>query len=168
MPEESASSQNHVHSSRISRVDKEILKVLLEPKGNTSTQTLAEKLGVPLSTIQRRRKHLENKYLDISYSLRLSDLGFRRVDFFLYTAGGNTSDIGRELLKHKEVVSVGRSVGEHTIDLRAEAIIKDSGQLLDLLEAMKALPNVKDVIWSEIVDMIGKKRSIPSDIIDAI
>lgn len=163
-----ASPSNHVHSSRISRVDKEILKILLEPDSRTRTHALAKKLGVPRTTIQRRRSHLESKYLDISYTLRLENLGIRRVDFFLYTAGGNTSEIGRELLKHKEIVSVGRSVGEHTIDLRAEAILKDNGQLLDLLEAIKGLPNVKDVIWSEIVDTVGRKQSIPSDIIDAL
>jgi DNA-binding Lrp family transcriptional regulator len=159
---------NHIHSSRISKVDKEILKILLEPDTRVSSHTLSEKLQVPLTTVQRRRNHLEHKYLDISYSLKLRSLGYRRIDFFLYTAGGNTSEIGRELLKRKEVVSVGRSVGEHTIDLRAEAIIKDSGQLLDLLEAMKGMPNVRDVIWSEIVDVIGKKQSIPSEVIDAL
>ena len=160
--------KNQIHSQRISRVDKEILKVLLEPQGNVSTQALSERLGVPLSTIQRRRKRLENKYLDLSYSLKLNNLGFRRIDFFLYTMGGNTSEIGLELLKHKAVVSVSRSVGEHTIDLRAEAVIKDNGQLLELLEAMKAMPNVRDVIWSEIVDVIGRKKSIPSDVIDSL
>jgi DNA-binding Lrp family transcriptional regulator len=159
---------NHIHSSKISRVDKEILKALLEPQGNISSHALSQKLGVPLTTIQRRRNHLENKYLDITYSLRLPHLGIRRIDFFLYTAGGNTSEIGRELLKRKEVVSVGRSVGEHTIDLRVETIVKDSAQLLELLELMKAMPNVRDVIWSEIVDVVGRKRSIPADVIDTL
>ncbi|HUI00180.1 MAG TPA: Lrp/AsnC family transcriptional regulator [Nitrososphaerales archaeon] len=162
------SSRNHIRSSKISRVDKEILKVLLEPDGKVPTHALAQKLRVPLTTVQRRRAHLERKYLDVSYTLRLENLGIRRVDFFLYTAGGNTSEIGRDLLKRREIVSVGRSVGEHTIDLRAEAIIKDSGQLLDLLEAIKGMPNVKDVIWSEIVDVVGRKQSIPSDIIDTL
>jgi DNA-binding Lrp family transcriptional regulator len=168
MPSVPTSGESHIRASRITRVDKEILKVLLEPEGDISTQLLAGKLGVPLSTVQRRRKQLESKYLDISYSLKLKNLGFRRIDFFLYTGGGNTSEIGLELLKRQEVVSVGRSVGEHTIDLRAEAIIKDSGQLLDLLEFMKAMPNVRDVIWSEIVDVIGKKKSIPSHVIDSL
>jgi DNA-binding Lrp family transcriptional regulator len=149
-------------------VDKEILKVLLDPQGNVSTQVLAERIGVPLSTVQRRRKHLESMYLDVLYSLKLTNLGYRRIDFFLYTGGGNTSDVGLELLKQKAVVSVSRSVGEHTIDLRAEAVIRDNGQLLDLLEAMKAMPNVRDVIWSEIVDVIGRKKSVPSDVIDSL
>jgi hypothetical protein len=33
---------------------------------------------------------------------------------------------------------------------------------------MKAMPNVRDVIWSEIVDVIGKKKSIPSHVIDSL
>jgi DNA-binding Lrp family transcriptional regulator len=160
--------ENHIHSTRISKVDKEILKILLEPNARVSSHALSEKLQVPLTTVQRRRNHLEAKYLDISYSLKLRNLGFRRIDFFLYTAGGNTSEIGRELLKRKEIVSVGRSVGEHTIDLRAEAIVKDSSQLLDLLEVMKAMPKVRDVIWSEIVDFVGRKQSIPSEVIDEL
>jgi len=168
MPAKSVSGESRIRSSRISGVDKEILKVLLDPQGNVSTQVLAERIGVPLSTVQRRRKHLESMYLDVLYSLKLTNLGYRRIDFFLYTGGGNTSDVGLELLKQKAVVSVSRSVGEHTIDLRAEAVIRDNGQLLDLLEAMKAMPNVRDVIWSEIVDVIGRKKSVPSDVIDSL
>jgi len=30
------------------------------------------------------------------------------------------------------------------------------------------MPSVKDVIWSEIVDVIGQKRSVPSSIIDRL
>jgi hypothetical protein len=30
------------------------------------------------------------------------------------------------------------------------------------------MPNVRDVIWSEIVEVVGKKRSIPSEVIDEL
>ncbi|HJS82794.1 MAG TPA: hypothetical protein VJ742_08185, partial [Nitrososphaera sp.] len=76
--------------------------------------------------------------------------------------------VANKLLERDEVVYVGRSIGEHTIDLRAEAIIKDNSQLLDLLEDVKAMPSVKDVIWSEIVKIVGKKRSVPGAIIDSM
>jgi hypothetical protein len=102
------------------------------------------------------------------YSLRLRRLGIKRVDFFLNTAGGNTSEIGHRLLERPEVVSVSRSIGEHTIDLRVETIVRDNGQLLELLETMKGMPNVKDVIWSEVVEVIGRKRAIPSEVIDEL
>ena len=63
------------------------------------------------------------------------------------------------------MVYVGKSIGEHTIDLRAEIIVRDNAELLDVLEE-KAMEGVRDTVWSEIVHVIGKKRSIPSYIID--
>jgi len=151
-----------------SDIDKQILKVLLEPKGNVSSHLLAQKLGLPRSTIQRRRGKLEKNCLDLSYSLNLANLGYRRVDLLIYTERGATKTIAKELLKRDEVVNVGRSIGEHTIDLRAEVIIKDNSELLGLLELVKAMDDVKDVIWSEIVDVMGTKRSVPIGIIDSL
>jgi DNA-binding Lrp family transcriptional regulator len=149
-----------------SGVDKKILQILLEPKGRVSTRVLEQKLGIPRSTVERRRRKLEKNFLNLTYSLNLENLGFRRVDLLLYTGGGATLPIARELLKFNEVVSVGRAIGEHTIDLRAEVIIKDNSELLGLLELVKAMPNVKDVIWSEIVEVVGSKKSIPPGIIE--
>ena len=149
-------------------VDKQILKILLEPKGNVSSRLLALKLGLPRSTVQRRRSQLEENHLKLTYSLNLENLGFRRVDLLIYTNRGATQAIAKELLKRDEVVYVGRSIGEHTIDLRAEVIIKDNSELLGLLELVKAMNDVKDVIWSEIVDVMGSKRSIPAGIIDSL
>jgi len=86
----------------------------------------------------------------------------------IYTGGGATTAIANELLKRDQVVYVGRSIGEHTIDLRAEVIIKDNTELLGLLEMVKAMESVRDAIWSEVVDVIGRKRSIPSSVIDKL
>lgn len=149
-----------------SDIDKKILKLLLQPKGKVTTHDLEERLGIPRSTIQRRRRYLEKNFLNLTYSLNLENLGFRRVDLLIYTGGGMTMPIAHELLKRDEVVNVGRSIGEHTIDLRAEVIIRDNSELLGLLELVKAMPNVRDVIWSEIVEVVGSKKSIPPGIIE--
>jgi DNA-binding Lrp family transcriptional regulator len=151
-----------------SDVDRNMLKILLEPKGNVPSSELAQRLKVPRSTIERRRDYLEEKYLSLVYFLDLRDLGYRRVDLLIFTGGGGAQPIARELLKRDNVVSVGRSIGEHTIDLRAEVIIKDNSELLGLLESVKAMPGVRDVVWSEIVDVMGAKRSVPSAIIDKL
>ena len=153
---------------KLSQIDKKILKVLLSPNGKVSSHALTAKLGIPRTTIQRRRKFLEKHYLQFSCTLNLKDLGFRRVDLLVYTGGGNTVTIAKNLLERDEVVYVGRSIGEHTIDLRAEVIIEDNSELLDLLEEVKAMPSVRDVIWSEIVQIVGRKRSIPNSIIDRL
>jgi len=100
--------------------------------------------------------------------MNLDKLGYRRVDLLIYTGGGETVKIAEKLLERNEVVYVGRSIGEPTIDLRAVVIIKDNAELLELLEQVKAIPNVIDAIWSEIVKIVGKKRSVPSSIIDQL
>jgi len=71
-------------------------------------------------------------------------------------------------MKIIEVVTVGRSIGEPTIDLRAELIVKDNEQLFELLEQVKAIDGVRVAVWSEIVQIVGNKGSVPSDIIDIL
>jgi DNA-binding Lrp family transcriptional regulator len=157
------------HSRKLSDIDKKILKILLNPpNGRPSSHAMAAKLGIPRTTVQRRRNYLETHFLEFAYALKLKDLGYRRVDLLIYTSGGNTTMIAEKLLDRDEVVYVGRSIGEHTIDLRAEVIVKDNSQLLDLLEEVKAMSSVKDVIWSEIVEIVGRKMSIPTSIIDKL
>ena len=153
---------------KLSEIDRKILKILLNPSGRISSHALATKLGLPRTTVQRRRNYLEKHFLEFAYSLKLKELGYRRIDLLIYTGGGDTIRIAEKLLERDEVVYVGRSIGEHTIDLRAEVIVKDNSQLLDLLEEVKAMSSVKDVIWSEIVKIVGQKRSVPSIIIDNI
>jgi len=150
----------------LSRLDKEILKILLNPDGRLSSEVLSKRTGSPISTIQRRRKQLEKEYLELSYTLIIEKFGWRRVDLLISTTSGKTDTIANQLLEREEVVYVGKSIGEHTIDLRAEIIVRDNAELLDVLEEVKAMEGVRDTVWSEIVHVIGKKRSIPSYIID--
>ena len=86
----------------------------------------------------------------------------------IYTRNGKTDSVASRLLENEEGVYVGKSIVEHTIDLRVEIIIRDNSELLNILEKVKAMDGVNDVIWSEIVKVVGRKRSIPSRIIDML
>jgi hypothetical protein len=81
--------------------------------------------------------------------LLIEKFGWRHVDLLISTTSGRTDTIANRLLA-REVVYVGKSIGEHTIDLRAEIIIKDNAELLNVLEEVKAMDGVKDTVWSEI------------------
>jgi DNA-binding Lrp family transcriptional regulator len=144
------------------------LKVLLNPDGGISSSYLSRKLGIPQTTIQRRRTRLEKEVLKTIYTVDLEKFGWRRADLFISTRNGKTPAVARKLLSNDLVTYVGRSIGEHTIDLRAEIIIKDNAELLDILEKVKSIDGVSDAIWSEVVHVIGRKRSIPSQIIDRL
>ncbi len=98
----------------------------------------------------------------------IEKFGWRRVDFFISIKNGKANTVAHKLIELDEVTYVGKSIGEHTIDLRVETIVKDNIILLDLLEKIKGMDGVNDVVWSEIVSVVGRKISIPSSIIDKI
>lgn len=76
--------------------------------------------------------------------------------------------IGKELLKRKDVAYVARSVGQFNIDLRVEIFIRNNDDLIDLIEEVKGMDGVKDVIWSEIIEVVGRKDHIPTGILAAL
>ena len=155
-------------SNMLSPTDKKILNDLLDPGCRITTYDLAMKTGLPRTTVQRRRAFLEDHYLQFSYALNPHGLGFRRVDLLIETERGKTMAVARDLLKLDPVVYVGRSVGQKGIDLQVEAVVKDNSDLLDLLELVKGMEGVRDVIWSEVVQVIGRKKSIPASVIDKL
>ena len=155
--------------ANISDLDRKLLKILLQPNGDLkSSKTLSAKLGMPITTVRRRRKRLESTLLKLHYVLDIEKFGWRRVDFFIAIKNGMVNAVASKLLDSDEVTYVGKSIGEHTIDLRVETIVKDNASVLDVLEKIKAMDGVNDVVWSEIVSVVGRKISIPGSIIDKI
>ena len=153
----------------LSALDRKLLKILLMPNGDLkSSKSLSAKLGIPITTIRRRRKRLEREFLKIHYVLDIEKFGWRRIDFFISIRNGMVNAVANKLIELNDVTYVGKSIGEHTIDLRVESIVKDNSVLLDLLEKIKGMDGVRDVVWSEIVNVVGRKISIPSSIIDRI
>ena len=91
--------------------------------------------------------------------LDIEKFGWRRIDFFISIRNGMVNAVANKLMDFDHVTYVGKSIGEHTIDLRVETIVKDNAILLDLLEEIKGMDGVKDVVWSEIVSVVGSKIS---------
>jgi DNA-binding Lrp family transcriptional regulator len=144
--------------SQLSDLDRKMLRLLLDSEGSIPTHELSLKLDMPISTVQRRRKRLEDEYLIKHYSLDPMKFGYRLIDLLIYTEGGETMNIGKKLLEREEVTYAARTIGEHTIDLRVEVFVKDNGVLLDLLESVKAMKGVRDVVWTEVIETIGRKN----------
>ena len=164
----SSSLKNSTTTTNLSDIDKKLLQILLSPNGDVKSSSISKELGVPITTIRRRRKRLESEFLKSYYVLDIERFGWRRVDFFISTKNGKINSVANKLMEIDEVTYVGKSIGEHTIDLRVETIIKDNVILLDLLEKIKGMDGVNDVVWSEIVSVVGRKKSIPSSIINKL
>jgi DNA-binding Lrp family transcriptional regulator len=152
----------------LSNIDRKLLKILLVPDGKISSKSIARKLGVPATTVQRHRRRLEKEVLTVNYALDLRKFHWHKVDFLIATESGKTELIGKILLKRDEVIYVGKSIGQHTIDLRVETILEDNAEILRMMEVLKAMDGIKDVVWTEIVEVVGRKTSIPVQIIDKL
>jgi DNA-binding Lrp family transcriptional regulator len=148
-------------------LDGKILKRVLGDCG-LSPEALATELDVSVVEVQERLRLLKASYITHSCELNVQKLGYRRIDLFIYTNCGTIVSLAKKLLLRDNVVNAARSVGEHTIDLRVEVIVKDNRELLNLLEEVKAMEGVRDVIWSEIVDWVGRKSSVSPVIIDKL
>ena len=108
------------NTSQLSDMDRKMLRLLLDSEGSIPTHEISEQLGMPISTVQRRRKRLEEEYLIKHYSLDPMKFGYRRIDLLIYTEGGETMTIGKELLEREEVTYAARTIGEHTIDFASK------------------------------------------------
>jgi DNA-binding Lrp family transcriptional regulator len=152
----------------LSPIDRKILKILLFPDGKISSKLIARKIGLPATTVQRHRARLEKDVLQQSYTLDLTKFGWHKVDFLIATESGKTGIVAKGLLKRDEVIYVGKSIGQHTIDLRVETILEDNAEILRMMELLKATDGIKDVVWTEVVEVVGRKSSIPVHIIDRL
>jgi DNA-binding Lrp family transcriptional regulator len=115
----------------VSNIDRRLLKILLMPNGDLkSSKSLSAKLGIPITTVRRRRKRLESKFLKMHYVLDIEKFGWKRVDFFISIRNGMVNAVANKLIDSDEVTYVGKSIGEHTIDLRVETILKDKNSQL--------------------------------------
>src|SRR6185503_13950139 len=92
----------------ISAIDRKILKILLAPHDGKSTKSMSAKLGIPVTTVRRRRKRLENKFLKVHYVLDIEKFGWRRVDFFISIRHGMINAVATKLMSLDDVTYVGK------------------------------------------------------------
>ena len=153
---------------RLSDLDRKMLQILLLSHGKVSSPVLAKQLGIPLTTTQRRRKRIESEFIDMYYTLKIEKLGWRRANLLISIEKGMAARAGKSLLTHVAVTRVGRTIGEHTIDLLAEVIFKDNAELLNIIEWVKATEGIRQVIWTEAVESLEKHGAVPLELIDLL
>ena len=137
-------------------LDIKIIRELLNNPDSISRK-IAEKFGIPLSTIQRRKTRLEHSMLTKRYELNAHDLGWRKAEFLMLVDNGTADRIAKELIEKFDYV-IGTSTRINTkSNLAAYIAFKNSEQLHELMEKMRALPNVSSLEWSEVVREAGNK-----------
>lgn len=144
----------------LTNADKTILHHLFSSQGHASSLRLSRELDIPLSTIQRRRKRLQDGLIETCYSLKIEKLGWRNATLLVSTANGRIEAIGQEILDMSDLVSsVTRAMGGSDFDLRIEVIFKTNTDLMTLIDKIKSTGGVSGLIWSESLKLIGKRET---------
>lgn len=80
-------------------IDKNIISELIKD-AKVRTPDLSRKFKVPLSTIQRRKKTLENSILKKKYEINTNELGWRAGDLITFVKEGKTKEVIKHILKN--------------------------------------------------------------------
>ena len=155
-------------ATSLSKHDAETVKHLLATRAEIAARLLSEKLGISSSVPQPMSKEWGKEYLAIMYSSTLEKYGWRQLEFLIATQGGRTMSVGKELLKREEVAYVARTIGQFNIDLKAEVFVRSNDDLINLIEEVKAMRGVKELIWSEIIEVVGRTNHIPAETLAAL
>jgi DNA-binding Lrp family transcriptional regulator len=128
---------------------------------DVKSSLIATKYKTPLSTVQRRRTLLERTLLKKDYHLDTKELGWRTADIFIAVAKGQCHEIAETLLKDHSsmVLSTSLRIGDPNVNVAAQIIFRNSQLLHDLIERIKAMPNVTGVEWSEVVKVVGSNKA---------
>lgn len=163
---ESSNSGAAKNITRLSTLDKSILKALLSSGGTVSSATISKDLDIPLSTVQRRRRRLEENLLNRSYSLKAEMLGMRTAELFISTKNGTTSSVARALLELEATVdSVIRVIGTSSANIITEIRFRNNSELLDIVEQIRSFTGVVNISWIERIGIIGQNDNIWQGII---
>lgn len=156
--------------SDFSKVDKEIAHALLNSSGRITTMQLHMTTGLPVGTLAKRRKKLEEKYINVHYDLNLNVLGHLRMNLIV-AAGGNENIgvIAEHLLDMPFVSNVSRIFGTSKHNLLVEVVTKagDFAKIANIVDMIRRIENIQEVQWFIDVERVGKNADAIMNIIDA-
>jgi DNA-binding Lrp family transcriptional regulator len=153
---------NHSSKQVLKLLDSINIKIISElvKNPNINSLTLSKKLGIPLSTIQRRRARIEKVILMRNYTFNYKAFGGRIGDLIVSVDKGKSKEVAQSVLrKYKNNVALcdTRINSMHNISVRV--IYKSTEELYELIESIKTMDYVNALQWSEVVEVIGENNS---------
>ena len=127
-------------------LDAKIIEELLHDAFISSTD-ISKRLKAPLSTVQRRRRYLENTILTRRYEIDLKKQGFRIGELTVVAGNGASKEIinGIFSMYPNYILSI-------TVKI-------DGAVMLGVLVGIQSLPAVKHVKFAETVEIVRNKRN---------
>jgi DNA-binding Lrp family transcriptional regulator len=138
----------------VSISDALILREILRTRGKISSLELSRKTGLPLTSVQRHRKRLEERMVMIIHSPVYSAFGLREIVVDIKTEGGQSGHTISELQDFPNVVHLSRVQGDTGFTIRIRILISSNLELANWLDRIKSVEGVRDISWTETVEEI--------------
>lgn len=147
------------HKPVLSHLDAKIVEELLNDAFISSTD-ISKKHRAPLSTVQRRRRILENTILTRRYEIDLRKQGFRICEITVIPQNGSGKAIINEIFSKysNHVLSITVKI-DGAVILTVLAYFKTTAEVHDMMVGIQSLPGVEQVKFAETVEIIRNKRN---------
>jgi DNA-binding Lrp family transcriptional regulator len=147
------------HNPVLSHLDAKIAEELLNDAFISSTN-ISKKHKAPLSTVQRRRRILENTILTRRYEIDLRKQGFRigEITVIPQNASGQAIVNGIFSKYSNHILSVTVKIDSAVI-LAVLAYFKTTAEIHDIMIGIQSLPGVQQVKFAETVEILRNKSN---------
>lgn len=155
--------KNQYNGSEISfdKINIEILKLLIK-NPTIKSLDIANKLNIPLSTIQRRKSRIENSsLLQKKYEIDYHMFRLRTADMLIKVSKGDVENVAQEIVNQhsKNVLEISIRIGYQDFNLVVKVVYKDSDEIYSIMRTISKIDHVESVQWSEIVKTISKREN---------
>jgi DNA-binding Lrp family transcriptional regulator len=147
------------HKLVLGSLDAKIIEELLNDAFISSTD-ISKKHKAPLSTVQRRRRYLENTILTRRYEIDLKKQGFRIGELTVIPENGATKEIIRGIFSKyaNHILSITVKI-DGAIILAVLVYFKTTTEIHDIMVGLHSMPGVQQVKFAEALEIIRNKRN---------
>jgi DNA-binding Lrp family transcriptional regulator len=146
-------------------LDSKIIEDLLNDAFISSTD-ISKKHKAPLSTVQRRRRYLENTILTRRYEIDLRKQGFRIGEMTVYPRNASAKKIIDKIFSRypSRILSISIKI-DGSIVLTVMVYFKTTAEMHDMMADINSMPEVENTKFAETVDIIRDSKSKIANII---
>jgi DNA-binding Lrp family transcriptional regulator len=155
--------RNNINTPRpklvLGSLDAKIVEELLSDAFISST-AISKKHKAPLSTVQRRRRYLENTILTRRYEIDLKKQGFRIGEMTVIPENGSSKEVTNAIFSKyaNNILSITVKI-DGIISLAVLVYFKTTTEIHDIMAGIHSMPGVQRVKFAETVEIIRDKRS---------
>ena len=147
------------HKGIQTSLDVRIIEELLNDAYVSSTD-ISKKHKAPLSTVQRRRKVLEDTLLTRRYEIDLKKQGFRIGELTVFPETGASRAIATGIFSRysNHILSISMKI-DGSIILAVLVYFRTTNEIHEMMEGIHSMSGVENVRFAETVEIMRDKRN---------